>query len=93
MKSNFVNLVHQGNLQVSGSSVEQTQSFLNVFQNFRMLSEMSQNDLKSIGTSLGFSQCVDTPSSTKWNGAVSNAGIPTACVAGGNCVIIFHFLL
>ena len=84
MKSNFVNLVHQGDLQVSGSSVEQTQPFLNVFQNFRMLSEMSQNDLKSLGTSLGFSQCVDTPSSTKWNGAVSNLGIPTACVSGGN---------
>jgi hypothetical protein len=84
MKSNFVNLIHQGDLQVSGSSVEQTQPFLNVFQNFRMLSEMSQNDLKSIGTSLGFSQCVDTPSSTKWNGAVSNAGLPTPVLNGGN---------
>ena len=84
LKSNFVNLIHQGDLQVSGSSVEQTQSFLNVFQNFRMLSEMSQNDLKSIGTSLGFSECVDTPTSMKWNGAVSNAGIPTAVAAGGN---------
>jgi hypothetical protein len=84
MKSNFVNLVHQGDIQVSGSSVEQTQPFLNVFQNFRMLSEMSQNDLKSLGKSLGFSDCIDTPTSTKWNGAVSNAGIPTAVAGGGN---------
>ena len=84
LKSNFVNLIHQGDLQVGGQSIEQTQPFLNVFQNFRMLSEMSVNDIRSFGTTLGMSESIDTPNSAVWNGALSNAGVPTASVAGGN---------
>ena len=84
LKSNFVNLIHQGDLQVGGQSIEQTQPFLNVFQNFRMLSEMSVNDIRSLGTTLGMSEVLDTPNSAVWNGVLSNAGIPTASVAGGN---------
>ena len=74
LKSNFINLVHQGDLQVGGISIEQTQSYLNVFQNFRMLSEMSQNDLKTIGSTLGFSECLDTIGSASWNGLVAATG-------------------
>ena len=84
MKSNFVNLVHQGDLQVSGLSVENTQPFLNVFINFRMLSEMSQSDISTIGPFLGFSGAVDTAGSAIWNGALANAGVPTGSAFGGN---------
>ena len=84
LKSNFVNLIHQGDLQVGGQSIEQTQPFLNVFQNFRMLSEMSVNDIRSLGTTLGMSEVLDTPTSAVWNGALSNASIPTASAGGGN---------
>ena len=84
LKSNFINLVHQADLQVAGVSIEQTQPYINVFQNFRMMSEMSQNDIKTIGSTLGFSEFIDTAGSMIWNGAVLNAGVPVACANGGN---------
>ena len=74
LKSNFINLVHQGDLQVGRISIENTQPYLNVFQNFRMLSEMSQNDIKSLGSTLGFSDCLDSIGSASWNGLVAVTG-------------------
>ena len=79
LKSNFINLVHQADIQVDGKTIEQVQPFISVFQNFRMISEMSQNDLKNIGTTLGFSEVLDNPMSVKWNGVVGNAS-----ASGGN---------
>ena len=85
LKSNFVNLIHQGDVQVSGSSIEQIQPFLNVFQNFRMISEMSDNDLKTIGSTIGFSESLDSYGSCVCNGAVQTVpGVPDAKVKGGN---------
>ena len=84
MKSNFINLIHQADLGIAGKNIEQAQNYLNIFQNFRMISEMSQNDLKTLGTTIGFSDCIDTPNSVVWNGAVNVAGVPNGCQNGGN---------
>lgn len=59
IKNNFVNLVHQGDLVVQGKTIESTQPFLNAARNFQMLSEMSINDLRQLGPTLGFSESLD----------------------------------
>ncbi len=46
LKTNFFNLIHQGDLVIQGKTVESTQPFINVASNFQMLSEMSINDLR-----------------------------------------------
>lgn len=67
MKTNFMNLIHQADLQINGKTVESTQSFVNVAKNFQMLSEMSVGDLATIGPSLGFGEVLDNPRSAIWN--------------------------
>jgi hypothetical protein len=44
IKTNFVNLIHQADLQVNGKTIESTQPFINVSRHFQLLSEMSVND-------------------------------------------------
>ena len=67
LKTNFVNLIHQVDLQINGKTIESTQPFVNVAKNFQMMSEMSLNDQKTIGYTLGFSEELDNPRSVKWN--------------------------
>jgi len=45
IKSNFMHLIHQADLQINGKTIESTQPFINVVKHFQMLSEMSFNDL------------------------------------------------
>jgi hypothetical protein len=59
LKNNFIHLIHQADLVVQGKTVESTQPFINVARNFQMLSEMSINDLKQYGPTLGFSESLD----------------------------------
>lgn len=67
LKSGFHNLIHQADLQINGKTVEQTQPFINKFVDFKLLSEMSDNDLRSLGPSLGYSDELDNPFSVRWN--------------------------
>ncbi len=60
LKSGYHNLIHQADLQVDGRIVCESQPFLGTFTNVKLLSELSQNDLKTIGTTIGFSDCIDT---------------------------------
>jgi hypothetical protein len=46
IKTNFVNLIHQADLQINGKTIESTQPFINVARHFQLLSEMSINDLQ-----------------------------------------------
>jgi hypothetical protein len=68
IKTNFVNLIHQTDLQVNGKTIESTQPFINVTRHFQLLSEMSVNDLDTIGHSIGFSPTLDNTKSMKYNG-------------------------
>ena len=72
IKTNFVNLIHQADLQVNGKTIESTQPFINVARHFQLLSEMSVNDLCTIGHSLGFSPTLDNTKSMKYNAATAN---------------------
>ena len=68
IKTDFLNLIHQADLQVNGKTIESTQPFINVARHFQLLSEMSVNDLATIGHSLGFSPTLDNTKSMKYNG-------------------------
>ena len=65
-------------VQFDGKTVESTQSFVNVAKNFQMMSEMSTNDLATIGYTLGFGETLDNPRSAKWCGgtAAQVVGLP-----------------
>ena len=69
LKNNFINLIHQGDLVVQGKTVESTQPFINVARNFQMLSEMSINDLRQLGPTLGFSDSLDNHRSVVYSAA------------------------
>ena len=68
LKSGYHNLIHQADLQIDGKTISETQAFLGTFTGIKLLSELSQNDLKFIGSTIGFSEVLDTPNSTVWNG-------------------------
>jgi hypothetical protein len=68
IKTDFVNLIHQADLQVNGKTIESTQPFINVARHFQLLSEMSINDLATIGHSIGFSPTLDNTKSMRYNG-------------------------
>lgn len=74
LKSGFHNLIHQSDLIINGKTVEQTQPYINKFVDFKLLSEMSVNDLQSLGPSLGYSEEVDNPFSVRWQDSTAFAG-------------------
>jgi hypothetical protein len=67
MKSNFVHLIHQADLQINGKTIESTQPYVNIAKHFQMLSEMSVNDLATVGYTLGFGENIDNHRSVSWN--------------------------
>jgi hypothetical protein len=66
IKSDFLNLIHQADVVVNGKSIEQCQPFINIARHFQLISEMSDNDLKTLGHSIGFSPTLDNPKSAKY---------------------------
>ena len=81
IKTNFVNLIHQADLQVNGKTIESTQPFINVARHFQLLSEMSVSDLTTIGHSLGFSPTLDNTKSMRYNNTYLT---PNGAVCSGN---------
>ena len=71
LKSGYHNLIHQADVVLDGKTISDTQPFLGTFTHIKLLSELSQNDLKSIGTAIGFSEVLDTASSVVYNGATA----------------------
>jgi hypothetical protein len=78
LKSNFLNLIHQADISVQGKTLESTQAYINVCKHFQMISEMSENDLKTLGHSVGFSPVLDNPRAARYNptqaGAAGHSG-------------------
>jgi hypothetical protein len=58
IKSDFLDLIHQADVVVNGRSIEQCQPFINIARHFQLISEMSENDLKTLGHSIGFTETV-----------------------------------
>ena len=67
LKTNFIHLIHQADLQINGKTIESTQPYINIAKHFQMLSEMSVNDLATVGHSLGFGETIDNYRSIVWN--------------------------
>ena len=53
-RTDFIRLAHQADPQINGKTIESTQSFVNIAKHFQLLSEMSIDDLATIGNTLGF---------------------------------------
>jgi hypothetical protein len=74
LKTNFQHLVHQIEVVANGKVVNDTQPFISFYEHFKLISQMSQNDLKQFGPSLGFAPAgLDNEKSVKWQGDVLNA--------------------
>jgi hypothetical protein len=78
LKSIFLNLIHQADISVQGQTLESTQAYINISKHFQVISEMSEDDLKTLGHSVGFSPVLDHPRSARYNptqaGAATHSG-------------------
>ena len=79
IKSDFLNLMHQADVVVNGKSIQQCQPFIYIARHFQLISEMSVNDLATLGHSIGFSPTLDNPKSAKYQPAFN-----TTSGASGN---------
>jgi len=69
LKTNFQHLIHQIEVVANGKVVNDTQPFISFYEHFKLASQMSQNDLKQFGTSLGFAPAgLDNEKSVQWRG-------------------------
>jgi len=67
LKTNFQHLIHQIEVVANGKVVNDTQPFISIYEHFKLISQMSQNDLKQFGPSLGFAPAgLDNEKSTQW---------------------------
>ena len=67
LKSNNASIIHQVDLQINGKTVDQVQPYHNVICGWWMASQMSINDQKEIGKTLGWSSSLDSPGSVSYN--------------------------
>ena len=67
LKSNFQHLIHQIEIVANGKVVNDTQPFISLYENFKLLSSMSVNDLKQFGSSFGLGEEVDSEKSVVWS--------------------------
>jgi hypothetical protein len=53
LRSNFLNFIHQGYIQVQGNPIESTQAYIKIGKHLQkqlqMIPEMSENDFKTLG--------------------------------------------
>jgi len=72
LKSNFAHLIHQIEVVANGKTVSDMQPYISIYKHFKMLSQMTANDLMNQGTTLGFSDCLDSTASMRYvNGSGS----------------------
>ena len=92
LKSNYQNLIHQVELVSNGKTVNQSQPFINVFQNFKLLSTLSATDLKCIGPSLNINEVIDNEKSTQWNPVANSTGPTAAATASARGIGLYNNL-
>ena len=73
LKSNYVNLVHQCDVQINGKTCNDLQPYTNILKNFEMLSEMSPSDLQIFGSTYGLGEVLDNPRSVTFTKAALNS--------------------
>lgn len=74
MKTNFQHLIHQIEVVANGKTVNDTQPFISFYEHFKLASQMSQNDLKQFGPTLGFAPAgLDNEKSVQWKSDITSA--------------------
>jgi len=77
LKTNFQHLIHQIEIVANGKVINDTQPFINIYEHFKLASQMSQNDLKQFGPSLGFAPAgLDNEKSVQWTPVYSATSSP-----------------
>ena len=74
LKNGYFQILHGADLVVNGKTINQFQPNINSYINFKMLSQMCQDDLKTLGTTLGMGEVLDNPQSMRFNPAVNSVG-------------------
>lgn len=77
-KSNFQHMIHQIEIVCGGKTVSDTQPFISLYQNFKLLSSMSSSDLKSFGSSFGLAEELDSEKSVVYTPLAAGATTPQA---------------
>jgi hypothetical protein len=73
LKNNYASVIHSISVDLQGSTIIQQTAFINLFNNFRLLTTMSWQDVSTIGSSIGFFP--DTSGSWEASAAVSLVGV------------------
>jgi len=87
LKNGYFQLVHGCDLQVNGKTLEQFIPNLNSYVSFKLLSQMSQDDLITMGASLGMGETIDNYTSMIFNGSANSQAtgtFPSAVAIKGN---------
>jgi hypothetical protein len=87
LKSGYFQLLHGCDLQVNGKTLEQFIPNLNSYVSFKLMSQMSQDDLKTLGPTLGMGEAVDNWESMIFNGSANSQAtgtFPSAVAIKGN---------
>ena len=84
LKAGYHNLLHAADLQINGKTMNQYTPYLNVYTGVKLLSQMSQDDLKSQGSSMGFQEVLDNAQSMKWNNTGNMTSSAAAAYPGSN---------
>ncbi len=81
LKNSYTTLIHACELQVGGQTIEQYQPYNSNYTFFKLASMMSQDDLNSLGTTLGWGRALDNPESLRYNSSLSQ---PSATAVFGS---------
>lgn len=88
LKNGYFQLIHGVDLQVNGKTLEQFIPNLNSYVSFKLMSQMSGDDLKTYGATLGMGEAIDNWESQIFNGSansqVSSGTFPSGVVSVGN---------
>jgi len=91
LKNNFASVIHSIQVDLQGSTIIQQTPFINLYNNFRLLTTLSWQDVATIGSSIGFYP--DTSTSFQFNtlalpgaagiGTCNNLNLATIPVVSG----------
>ena len=84
LKSNFAHLIHQIEVVANGKSVQEMQPFISIYKHFKMLSQMTSNDLLNQGTTLGFADMLDSTTSMRYVAGAGSASIESGSYLTNN---------
>lgn len=73
LKNSSMTCIHAAELTIGGQTIEQYQPYNSNISFFRWISGASQDDLNSLGDTLGFGRALDNPNSLRYNGSASVA--------------------